>query len=145
MIEHETKTKDILSIDTCKIFFQPLDVEEPNLTQRIFLTVRFYQSPLPSLLSQNAPPKIILTLLSRCPIARERVKTQSGGRCAVKPRVSSIESKLRYSLGLTVISYLHKQKDPMKRKDLMYCRIWLLFSGSILCLTFPGSQKAVKT
>ena len=90
MIEHETKTKYILSINTCKIFFQPLDVEEPNLTQRIFLTVRFYQSPLRSLMSQNAPPKIILTLLSRYPIARERVTIQSGGRCAVKPRVSPI-------------------------------------------------------
>ena len=29
---HETRTKDILSINTRKIFFQPLDVEEPNLT-----------------------------------------------------------------------------------------------------------------
>ena len=29
---HETKTKyTILSINTCKIFFQPLDVEEPNI------------------------------------------------------------------------------------------------------------------
>ena len=46
------------------------------------------------------------------------------------------QSKLRYPLGLTVIRCLHKQKDPMKPKDLMYCRIWLLFSGSVLCLTF---------
>ena len=44
---HETKTKDILSINTRKIFFQPLDVEEPNLTN--ILTIRFYQSPLRSL------------------------------------------------------------------------------------------------
>ena len=29
---HETKTKYILSINTCNIFFQPLDLEEPNLT-----------------------------------------------------------------------------------------------------------------
>ena len=27
----------------------------------------------------------------------------------------------------------------MKPKDLMYCRIWLLFSGSILSLTFLKS------
>ena len=39
--------------------------DRTNLTQGIFLTVRFYQSPLRSLMSQNAPPKIILTLLSR--------------------------------------------------------------------------------
>ena len=31
---HETKTKDniILSMNMCNIFFQPLDVGEPNLT-----------------------------------------------------------------------------------------------------------------
>ena len=32
MRKHETKTKYLLSINTCKLFFQPLDVEEPNLT-----------------------------------------------------------------------------------------------------------------
>ena len=35
------------------------------------------------------------------------------------------QSKLRYPLGLTVIGCLHKQKDPIKPKDLMYCGIYL--------------------
>ena len=35
------------------------------------------------------------------------------------------QSKLRYPLGFTVIGCLHKQKDPIKPKDLIYCSIYL--------------------
>ena len=55
MRAHETKTKyTILSINTCKIFLQPLDVEEPNIFNGSILS----KSPSQSkgcLMSENAP------------------------------------------------------------------------------------------
>ena len=93
---HETKTKYttcILSINTCKIFFQSLDVEEPNIFNSSILSKSPSQS-LGCLMSEN-----------------ERVTTQSGG---VRSNPEYRQSKLRYPLGLTVIGSLHKQKDPIK-------------------------------
>ena len=80
-------------------------------------------------------------ILSRCPITRERVTTQSGG---VQSNPEYRQSKLRYPLGFTVIGCLHKQKDPIKPKDLMYCSIYLapLFR---FYSVFNFSQKGVKT
>ena len=55
MRAHETKTKyTILSINTCKIFFQPLDVEEPNIFNGSILSKSSSQS-LGCLMSENAP------------------------------------------------------------------------------------------
>ena len=55
MRAHETKTKyTILSINTCKIFFQPLDVEEPNIFNGLILSKSSSQS-LGCLMSENAP------------------------------------------------------------------------------------------
>ena len=52
---HETKTKyTILSINMCKIFFQPLDVEEPNIFNGSILSESPSQS-LGCLMSGNAP------------------------------------------------------------------------------------------
>ena len=129
MRAHETKTKyTILSINTCKIFFQPLDVEEPNIFNGSILSKSPSQS-LGSLMSENAPSplppppaKNRLMILSRCPITRERVTTQSGG---VQSNPEYRQSKLRYPLSFTVIGCLHKQKDPIKPKDLMYFSIYL--------------------
>ena len=122
MRAHETKTKyTILSIYTCKIFFQPLDVEEPNIFNGSIL----YKSPSQSLgclMSENAPSPLPPLKLLRCPITRERVTTQSGG---VQSNPEYRQSKLRYPLGFTVIGCLHKQKDPIKPRDLMYCSIYL--------------------
>ena len=80
-------------------------------------------------------------ILSRCPIARERVTTQSGG---VQSNPEYRQSKLLYPLGFTVIGCLHKQKDSIKPKDLMYCSIYLapLFR---FYSVFNFSQKDVKT
>ena len=49
------------------------------------------------------------------------------------------QNRLCYPLGLTVIGCLHKQKDPIKPKDLMYCSIYLapLFR---FCSAFNFSQ-----
>ena len=87
------------------------------------------------------PAKNRLMILSRCPITRERVTTQSGG---VQSNPEYRQSKLRYPLGFTVIGCLHKQKDPIKPKDLMYCSIYLapLFR---FYSVFNFSQKGVKT
>ena len=143
MREHETKTKyTILSINTCKIFFQPLDVEEPNIFNGSILSKSPSQS-LGCLMSENAPSPLPLPplKLSRCPITRERVTTQSGG---VQSNPEYRQSKLRYPLGFTVIGCLHKQKDPIKPRDLMYCSIYLasLFK---FYFVFNFSQKGVKT
>ena len=55
MRAHETKTKyTILSINTWKIFFQPLDVEEPNIFNGLILSKSSSQS-LGCLMSENAP------------------------------------------------------------------------------------------
>ena len=55
MRAHETKTKyTILSINMCKIFFQPLDVEEPNIFNGSILSKSPSQS-LGCLMSENAP------------------------------------------------------------------------------------------
>ena len=54
---HETKTKYttcVLSINMCKIFFQPLDVEEPNIFNGSILSKSPSQS-LGCLMSENAP------------------------------------------------------------------------------------------
>ena len=143
MRAHETKTKyTILSINTCKIFFQPLDVEEPNIFNGSILSKSPSQS-LGCLMSENAPSpaKNRLMILSRCPITRERVTTQSGG---VQSNPEYRQSKLGYPLGFTVIGCLHKQKDPIKPKDLMYFSIYLapLFR---FYSVFNFSQKGVKT
>ena len=139
MRAYETKTNyTILSTNTCKIFFQPLDVEEPNLFNgSIFIKVPIAVLRMPHVRKRTLPPppaKNRLMILSRCPITRERVTTQSGG---VQSNPEYRQSKLRYPLGFTVIGCLHKQKDPIKPKDLItVAYIWLLFSGFILCLTF---------
>ena len=141
MRAHETKTNyTILSINTCKIFFQPLDVEEPNIFKGSILSKSPSQS-LGCLMSENAPSppppaKNRLMILSRCSITRERVTTQSNPEYR--------QSKLRYPLAFTVIGCLHKQKDPIKPKDLMYCSIYLapLFR---FYSVFNFSQKGVKT
>ena len=73
---------------------------------------------------QKQPHDHILALLSRCPISGEGVTTQSDGE---RSKPGYRQSKVRYPLGLTVIGCLHKQKDPIKPKNPMYCRIWLLF------------------
>ena len=127
MRAHETKTKyTILSINTCKTFFQPPDVEEPNIFNGSILSKSPSQSigmshvrkrPLPPPRAKNR-----VIILSRCPIARERVTTRSGG---VQSNPEYRQSKLLYPLGFTVIGCLHKQKDPIKPKDLMYCSIYL--------------------
>ena len=148
MRAHETKTKyTILSINTCKIFFQPLDVEEPNIFNGSILSKSPSQS-LGCLMSENAPSPIPpppaknrVMILSRCPIARERVTTQSGG---VQSNPEYRQSKLRYPLSFTVIGCLHKQKDPIKPKDLMYCSIYLTPLFRFYSL-FNFSQKGVKT
>ena len=55
MRAHETKTKyTILSINTCKIFFQPLDVEEPNIFDGSILSKSPSQS-IGCIMSENAP------------------------------------------------------------------------------------------
>ena len=55
MRTHETKTNyTILSINTCKIFFQPLDVEELNIFNGSILSKSPSQS-LGCLMSENAP------------------------------------------------------------------------------------------
>ena len=55
MRAHETKTKyTILSINTCKIFFPPLDVEEPNIFNGSILLKSPSQS-IGCLMSENAP------------------------------------------------------------------------------------------
>ena len=141
MRAHETKTKyTIFSINTCKIFFQPLDVEEPNIFNGSILSKSPSQS-LGFLMSENAPYPLPPLKLSRCPITRERVTTQSGG---VQSNPEYRQSKLRYPLGFTVIGCLHKQKDPIKPRDLMYCSIYLapLFR---FYSAFNFSQKDVKT
>ena len=148
MRAHETKTKyTILSINTCKIFFQPLDVEEPNIFNGLILSKSSSQS-LGCLMSENAPSplppppaKNRLMILSRCPITRERVTTQSGG---VQSNPEYRQSKLRYPLSFTVNGCLHKQKDPIKPKDLMYCSIYLTPLFRFYSL-FNFSQKGVKT
>ena len=140
MRAHQTKTKyTILSINTCKIFFQPLDVEEPNIIKVPFAVHRMShvrKRPLPPPRAKNR-----VIILSRCPIARERVTTRSGG---VQSNPEYRQSKLLYPLGFTVIGCLHKQKDPIKPKDLMYCSIYLapLFR---FYSVFNFSQKGVKT
>ena len=59
MRAHETKTKyTILSINTCKIFFQPLDVEEPNIFNGSILSKSPSQS-LGCLMSENAPSPLL--------------------------------------------------------------------------------------
>ena len=87
------------------------------------------------------PPSPLPRLkLSRCPITRERVTTQSGG---VQSNPEYSQSKLRYPLGFTVIGCLHKQKDPIKPRDLMYCSIYLapLFSFSFsFFFSFSGQE-----
>ena len=84
-------------------------------------------------MSQNVPPKSSLMILSWrfCHVrsqGKESRTTQSGG---VRSNSEYRQSKLPYPLGLTVIGCLHKHKDPIKPKDPMSCRIWLLFLGSI--------------
>ena len=147
MRAHQTKTKyTILSINTCKISFQPLDVVEPNIFYGSILS----KSPSQSLgcsMSENAPSPLpplktdSWSILSRCPITRERVTTQSGG---VQSNPEYRQSKLRYPLSFTVIGCLHKQKDPIKPKDLMYCSIYLTPLFRFYSL-FNFSQKGVKT
>ena len=92
--------------------------------------------PLPPPRAKNR-----VIILSRCPIARERVTTRSGG---VQSNPEYRQSKLLHPLGFTVIGCLHKQKDPIKPKDLMYCSIYLapLFR---FYSVFNFSQKGVKT
>ena len=129
MRAHETKTKyTILSNNTCKIFFQPLDAVHRMSHAR--------KRPLPPPRAKNR-----VIILSRCPIARERVTKRSGG---VQSDPQYRQSKLLYPLGFTVIGCLHKQKDPIKPKDLMYCSIYLapLFR---FYSVFNFSQKGVKT
>ena len=145
MRAHETKTKyAILSINTCKIFFRPLDVEEPNIFNGSILSKSPSQS-IGCLMSENAPSPLPAlkteSILSRCPIARERVTTRSGG---VQSNPEYRQSKLLHPLGFTVIGCLFKQKDPIKPKDLMYCSIYLapLFR---FYSVFNFSQKGVKT
>ena len=87
---------------------------------------------LACLMSENAfPPKNRFMILSWrfCHIVRSQGR-ESRHSQVVCGQTQYRQSKLRYPLGLTDIGCLHKQKDPM------HCRIWLLFSGSILCLTF---------
>ena len=81
---HETKTKYttcILSINTCKIFFQSLDVEEPNIFNSLILSKSPSQS-LGCLVSENAP--FPSTLSDRKGKSHDTVRW-----CAVKPRISS--------------------------------------------------------
>ena len=54
MRAHETTKYTILSINTCKILFQPLDVEEPNIFNGSILSKSPSQS-LGCLMSENAP------------------------------------------------------------------------------------------
>ena len=86
-------------------------------------------------MSENAPYPLPPLKLSRCPITRERVTTQSGG---VQSNPEYRQSKLRYPLGFT------ETKDPIKPRDLMYCSIYLapLFR---FYSAFNFSEKDVKT